>query len=305
VLKDFANDLRKVRELKGVSISEISAETRINTKFLNMLESGKFDFQPDTYIRSFLKAYARAIDEDEKRVLSDYDKAKAGFYSPRKFEKTEKPSVEANVNETSVNSSTRKLHSESVYQSSLKDDVPDYMKPQKTGTEPEYTNRSITQKILLGILILAVAAGIYFLVDYLNSSGDKKSNVKPKTFNEISNEYENRLSGNKDSLRALDSLQKLSLDSLMLVVKALKDIRVIISVDQDTKKIDEELSAKDSLVVKAASQFRFSTSNSPNTEIYLNGRFLRKPISTRGNSIKDMVITKEGIKQQKTMNNEQ
>ena len=61
MLKEFGLDLKKLRELKGISIAEISAESRINTKFLQQLEAGNFDFQPETYIRSFIKAYARAL----------------------------------------------------------------------------------------------------------------------------------------------------------------------------------------------------------------------------------------------------
>jgi cytoskeletal protein RodZ len=294
VLKEFGKDLKRLRELKGVSVAEIAAETRINPKFINLLESGKFDFQPDTYIRSFLKEYARAIDEDEKRILSDYDKAKAGFYSPRKFEKSDtiKSELSVTVKAAPVVTKTEKPP-EPVYQKNLKSDKPDYLK--KKAPEPEFTNKSITQKILLGVLILAVITGIYFLIDYLNNSGDNKTNVKPKTFNEMSSEYEDRISGKNDSDNIRDSLKMLSADSLKLVVKALKDIRIIVTVDDNSDKIVEELEAKDTIRVAAARQFRFSTSNGINTELYLNGKYLRKPATTGTGSIKNMIITKDGI----------
>jgi len=296
LLKEFGNDLKQLREQKGISIAEISAESRINPKFLTQIESGKFDFQPETYIRSFLKAYARAIDEDEKRILIDYDKAKAGFYARRKFEgdDSKDSGVKLTVKVTPADASTIKSP-EPVYQQSLKDDKPDYFKPILQEPEPEFSNRSITQKILLILLIIAIGVGIYFLIDYLNSSGDKKSNVKPKSFKEMSSEYENKISGKKDSTAILDSLKKLSADSLRLVIKAIKDIKVIIIVDDDTRKIEEDMNAKDSLVVVAGNQFRFSSSNGPNTEIYLNGRYLRKSISSKGMSIKNMIINKDGI----------
>ena len=50
MLKEFGQDLKKLRELKGISIAEISAESRINTKFLNLIENGNFDLQPENYI---------------------------------------------------------------------------------------------------------------------------------------------------------------------------------------------------------------------------------------------------------------
>lgn len=294
MLKVFGKDLRKLRESKGISIAEISAETRINSKFINFIESGKFDFQPDTYIRSFLKEYANAINEDIKRILSDYDKAKAGFYAARKFEKSDLSLPEVNVTLKAAPSVvTAEKKPEPVYQKSLQQEKPDYFK--KETAEPEFSNKSSTQKILLGILIVAVIAGIYFLIDYLNSSGDNKTNVKPKSFNEMSSEYENRISGKNDSANAKDSLKLLAADSLRLIIKALKDIRVIVAVDDSQNKIVEELEAKDSLRISAAKQFRFSTSSGLNTELYLNGKYLRKPVAAGTSSIKNMLITKDGI----------
>src|SRR5258706_16348774 len=107
MLKDFGSDLKKMREAKGISLAEISAETRINPKFLNLIESGVFNFQPETYVRAFLKEYARAIGENETRLLNDYDKAKSGFYAKRtefknEIKGTEIPegSLEKSVNVT-------------------------------------------------------------------------------------------------------------------------------------------------------------------------------------------------------------
>lgn len=307
MLKEFAKDLKKLREIKGISIAEISAETRINSKFLNLMESGVFDFQPDAYIRSFLKEYARAIDEDEKKLLSDYDKAKAGFYAPKKFAGTEdnKKSSEVSVKAIPIENFDEPGSGKPVYQSGLKADKPDYYKTKQAFNEPEISDKSTLRKVIIVIFFIALAAAIYFLIDYLNDSGDKKSGIKPKTFNEISSDYESKLNRRKDSLKALDSLKKLSADSLQLVIKALKDIRVIVYIDDDGVKYDEELAGKDSLVVKAAEQFKFSTSNISNTEIYLNGKYLKKPVTNRGSSLKDLIITKEGTKQSKSENSEQ
>lgn len=83
MLKAFGNDLKLLRESKGITIAEIAAQTRINPKFLISLEAGIFDFQPETYIRAFIKAYARGIDINENYLLTEYDKAKAGFYQPK------------------------------------------------------------------------------------------------------------------------------------------------------------------------------------------------------------------------------
>jgi cytoskeletal protein RodZ len=295
MLKDFGQDLKKLRELKGVSIAEISAESRINIKFLTNLENGNFDFQPETYIRSFIKAYARALDENETHMLNEYDKAKAGFYSRRKFtnddnNETHRPEEKISI---SVTEHPKQTVEEPVYSQGIKEDKPDYFKEKEPEPEPEFSNRSVTQKILLVVLLLAVLAGIYFLYDYLTGSDQKKTDVKPKSFNEISNEYENRITGKKDSVQK-DSTQIVAADSLKLVVKALKETTIKVYVDEN-KVIDENIPGKDSLIIMAKDQFRFSANTNQSVELYLNGKYLRKPASLSSGSIKNLIIKKDGI----------
>lgn len=307
MLKEFGQDLKKLRELKGVSIAEISAESRINTKFLQLLENGNFNFQPETYIRSFIRAYARAINENENQVLNDYDKAKAGFYARRKFADENAKDISApdaklriSVLEQPLKKDVEEI-SETVYSKSLETEKPDYIKSKHAESEntSEYSGKSITQKILLGLLFAAIAAGIYFLVDYLNSNGEKKSNVKPKTFNENYSDYENKINNKLiDSARIKDSLKTLAeKDSLTLTVKAVKDIKIKLYVDEEADPFDESIDAKDSLIFKAKDKFRFSANTNQNVDLYLNGKYLKKSSLTQGSSIKNMIITKVGIKQ--------
>ena len=304
MLKDFANDLKKIRESKGISLAEISAETRINPKFLNLIESGVFNFQPETYVRAFLKEYARAIGENENRLLNDYDKAKAGYYAKRtefKNESTGNEIPDGSLERTSAPVEKR----ETVFKNQITEEdkvqaQPNYSFFKEEGDleKKEFSNRSWTQKILLGLLILIVVAGVIYLINYLNVSKDKtKTDVKPKTFNEISDDYENKITGKKN----LDSLNNKNSsvpdDSLKLMIKATKDVRIKVYIDEN-RIVEDEISAKDSLQVKAKDQFRFSSSANTGIELYLNGRFLKKPTSLNGLSIKNLVIKKDGIANQ-------
>lgn len=302
MLKEFGSDLKKLRELKGISIAEISAESRINIKFLQNIENGIFDFQPETYIRSFIKAYARALNENENQILNEYDKAKSGFYAKRKFASEDNKDLASPDSKLRISVLDHPVKNdeepEQVYSKSIEDDKPDYMKPRRDEDEPkaEFSNRSVTQKVLLVILILAIGAGIYFLVDYLNNSKEKKSDVKPKTFNEISSEYENKITNKVDSTRIKDSLNALVVDSLKLTVKAIKDIKIKVYIDDQAEPIDEQIAAKDSLILSAKEKFRFSANTSQNVDIYLNGRYLKKTnMSSGATSIKNLIITKDGI----------
>ena len=62
-LEQFGEELSQARLAKGISLIDISAETRINLKFLEAIESGQFQILPQTYVRAFLKEYSdREID---------------------------------------------------------------------------------------------------------------------------------------------------------------------------------------------------------------------------------------------------
>lgn len=72
-LQEFGASLREQRERKGVSLTDISAYTRINQHFLEAIENGNFSVLPQTYIRAFLREYASAIETDGEEIVSMYE----------------------------------------------------------------------------------------------------------------------------------------------------------------------------------------------------------------------------------------
>ena len=48
-------ELKKAREQKGMSLSDIADATLINIRFLEEIERGNFSFLPETYIRGLLR----------------------------------------------------------------------------------------------------------------------------------------------------------------------------------------------------------------------------------------------------------
>jgi hypothetical protein len=72
-LSKFGEELKKLRLEKQVSLMDISFSTRINIKFLEAIESGKFSILPQTYVRAFLKEYGDAIGMGGEEVLRRYD----------------------------------------------------------------------------------------------------------------------------------------------------------------------------------------------------------------------------------------
>ncbi len=84
MLKTFAEDLRSVREEKNISLKSISQQTRLNITILENIENGDFTFQPQAYIRAFLKQYINSLDLDMEETLFDYDLARSGKYKSKR-----------------------------------------------------------------------------------------------------------------------------------------------------------------------------------------------------------------------------
>jgi cytoskeleton protein RodZ len=68
----FGEHLRREREMRGVSLKEISAATKISIRFLQAIENEELAKLPGgIFTRSFVRTYARYLGLDEERVLAD------------------------------------------------------------------------------------------------------------------------------------------------------------------------------------------------------------------------------------------
>jgi cytoskeletal protein RodZ len=73
-MASLSERLKRERELRGISLRQISEETRIGVRFLEALEEGKLEVIPgEFYRRSYLRAYARYLGLDEDRAVNVYD----------------------------------------------------------------------------------------------------------------------------------------------------------------------------------------------------------------------------------------
>lgn len=75
----FGNWLRRERELRQVSLREISDETKISIRYLEALEEDRFDILPGTvFAKGFLRQYARYVGLDGDEVVNSYLTAQRG-----------------------------------------------------------------------------------------------------------------------------------------------------------------------------------------------------------------------------------
>jgi len=69
----FGEHLKREREMRGVSLEEISAATRISTRFLEALEHDHWDQLPGgVFNRGFIRSVARFLGLDEDSLVAEY-----------------------------------------------------------------------------------------------------------------------------------------------------------------------------------------------------------------------------------------
>jgi cytoskeletal protein RodZ len=69
----FGDNLKREREMRGVSLDEISAATRIATRFLQAIENEQWDQLPGgVFNRGFIRAVARYLGLDEENTIAEY-----------------------------------------------------------------------------------------------------------------------------------------------------------------------------------------------------------------------------------------
>ncbi len=69
----FGERLKREREMRGVGLEEISAATRISTRFLAALENERWHELPGgVFNRGFIRAVARYLGLDEEAMIAEY-----------------------------------------------------------------------------------------------------------------------------------------------------------------------------------------------------------------------------------------
>jgi cytoskeletal protein RodZ len=75
----LGEELRRKREERGTSLTDISEATRIGTRFLKAIESDNFSILPGgIFTRSFIRAYAKQVGMNEDEAISLYQQQITG-----------------------------------------------------------------------------------------------------------------------------------------------------------------------------------------------------------------------------------
>ncbi len=69
----IGQELKRERELRGISLKEIADYTRINIRFLRALEEDRLDILPEKFFtRGIIRSYAKYLGLDEQSTLNTY-----------------------------------------------------------------------------------------------------------------------------------------------------------------------------------------------------------------------------------------
>jgi cytoskeletal protein RodZ len=72
-MSEIGATLREARMRARIDVSEIEAQTKIRAKYLRALENEEWDLLPGpTFVRSFLRTYAQALELDDKALVDEY-----------------------------------------------------------------------------------------------------------------------------------------------------------------------------------------------------------------------------------------
>ena len=95
-MASLGQELKRERELRGISLKEIAEATKINLRFLRSLEENQFDLLPGKFfIRGIIRSYAGYLGLEEHAILNLYQET-----LEQKDQPQEEPVIEGGKDES-------------------------------------------------------------------------------------------------------------------------------------------------------------------------------------------------------------
>lgn len=272
-LKKFAEELKSIREEKGFTLQQIANHTKIDIKFLQQIEEGKFDILPELYIRAFIKEYAQTIDTDVNEIIRKYDIAKSKI-SDVKSSSDEKLESQQKISNTAA---------KSISESKKEFDAEEYFSPPLV--YPEEENKTIPYKryIFFAGAVIAVLVLVYFLFIH----GNSPDIIEEKPYEDVvTDRYRIDTTAANTETRAVSDSLNLSITPTNLVW-----IKVLC----DKKEVYRKMTpANQSLNFKAKKEFYVVVGNAGHVKM----KFNNKPVVPAGNigEIRNYYISSDTIR---------
>jgi cytoskeleton protein RodZ len=263
-LEQFGEELKKARLEKELSLTDISAETRISVNFLDAIEHGQFQILPQTYVRAILREYALMTGLDPNNVMQRYE-------SSREESSSQKPEVAAHQQFSS-------------HEKMLEND----------SKKRPFTLSPLQRNIAFGFFIIAAVVLVAILANMKRSSSSGIS-VEEIPFDRVVRESEaasiSQPAPAADSVPIANTTQP---DSLRLEITTRDSVWINILIDG---KISETylFGAKRKRLWAAKERFVVTMGNAGSATFQLNGKDIGS-LGKRGAVVRNAVITEANLK---------
>jgi cytoskeleton protein RodZ len=261
-LASFGEELRREREIRGISLKEIADATKISKRFLDAIERNDHKTLPaPVFTRGFVREYARYLGLNAEEMVNRYNFASAND------DRIEKPP-----------------QVEKYPQQPVRDISP---KPaRKRGIPPVYAR--VDRNALFAVLIAIVLAGVaWWAVQYRRSEPDAAADPGPIVTATTSTTVSAAIPSPPKPAATDDSM-------LRLVVEVIDDSWV--SLDADGKSVvNDELRKGDRRTFEASETFRFRTiGNAAGLKLTLNGALI-PTLGDDGEVIKNRIFDRQAL----------
>lgn len=261
-LATFGEDLRREREIRGISLKEISDATKISKRFLEALERNDHKTLPaPVFTRGFVREYARYVGLNAEEMVNRYNFAAA------KDDRIEKPPQVTKYPETPVRDITPKP-------------------PAKRGIPPAFA-RLNTNLILAFVIVVALSGVAYWAIQEKR----KRDAIDAETTTNIP--VTTKAAAAPPAPVATP--QPPDDSTLRLEIEVTANSWITLDADGQSV-INTEMNAGEKQSLQANEQFRFRTiGNAAGVTLTLNGTRV-PPLGEDGEVVKNRIFDREALR---------
>ena len=264
----LGEELKSLREEKGVTLQQIHNKTRIDLKYLKAIENGEFSIMPDIYMRAFVKEYAQAIQLSPEAAVKKYEAALKGKLVSADEEDIKKESVQESEDKKPVKKE---------FDSNLPNDL--------DSTHKTNDNKNIL--IYGGIAsVIIILIAVYFLL----INNDSQEIITETPVQEILKEQKKDRFTIKEPDQKTKPVQPQS-DQFKLLISSIDTVWIRARVDDE----DQEfmLMPQNRKEIEASQEITLLIGNSGGVELFLND----KKLDFQGESgrVRNVKITSDGF----------
>jgi cytoskeleton protein RodZ len=289
MLDKFAEELKQIRDSKGLTLQQVAVKTKIDYKFLVAMEDGDFEFFPDLYVRAFLKEYLRILGADEELYMKKYDSARKGEI----YEVKESPPEEVKKKKEITPESKPDKQPEmkqpvirEVEKQSLFDTIRSYKRHEEDSSSSKKKKKN-AMYYMTAVTILV--AGVFYLIMF---SGEDEIIIPEKSWDEVIENVQGIIPEDEEEQVAAMAERTSSTDSLQLTIRAADTSWVRIRLD-DSRTDEFILFPNSQKTMKAASNYKIIFGNARGVSVDLNGKEVA--LNPKRTSVMRVQIDSKGV----------